>query len=149
MLLVSTFTDPDWFHPTIARAVPKGDDDYGGLRVLEGTAWWDTFARVHPDLWDAAARGHAGPLMRALGSPPKGRAAKLPGDLSLCAQREACVIRGPGCTLRGIGGKAPPPRCFEPDGLSPEQREAARAIVQCWIGGIPVVVLTTEGLNGR
>jgi hypothetical protein len=131
--------DPSWGFPQVARVIPNDDHPWGALRFLVGTEWEPLFPRVHRDVLDQALRGHATPLMRVLGSPPKALVKRLPKADTLCAQRDRCINHKPLCVP---GPKVP--ECWETSTFPPEVASLVNYIIKLWKEGVVVIVALPE-----
>ena len=74
-------------------------DPWGVLRCLIGTDWEAQIAVVPQSLYDQAVNGYTIPLLRAIGNPPRGKMAKLPGKKYRCelAVQQECGSAGQFC----------------------------------------------------
>lgn len=139
-IVTAKLPDPRWGEPTIARVIPTEDGGaWGALRFLLGTRWEGLFPRVHPDVLDQALRGHATPLMRVLGPPPRALVKRLPVANTLCAQRASCVSYTPLCVP---GPKLPD--CWEPTEFTGVEANLVSLVVRYWRDGVVVVVEEPE-----
>ena len=90
-LVTHKLPDPAWGFPSVARVIPNDDTHWGRLQFLVGTEWEQFFPRIPVGILDMALRGHATPLMKILGPPPRGFLKRLPVAEGLCAQRRTCI----------------------------------------------------------
>lgn len=112
-LVIVTLPDPAWGSPRLGRIIAGTEGgSWGAYAFLVGTPWEPLIPLVSAALLDAALRGHATPLLRVLGPPPRALARRLPLESSQCAQRLVCVNAAPGC-VPGPGA----PLCWEPEGM--------------------------------
>lgn len=133
--VVTKLPDAAWGHPTIARVTPTEDSPWGVLHFLVGTDWEPLFPRVTQDVLDQALRGHATPLMRVLGPPPKALVKRLPVVDTVCAQCKSCVGYTPHCVP---GPKVPD--CWEPTTFQGANANLVSNVVRLWKEGTVVVV---------
>ena len=134
-IVTSKLPDPAWGFPTIARVVPTDDDRWGHLRFLVGTDWEPLFPRVPADILDQALRGHATPLMRILGPPPKALVKRLPLAETQCSQRNTCINASPACIP---GPKVPD--CWESSTFHGPNATIVSYVVHLWREGTPIIV---------
>jgi len=132
--------DPRWGEPTIARVIPTEDGGpWGRLQFLVGTDWEPLFPVVPKLVLDQALRGHATPLMKVLGPPPKALVKRLPVAELPCAQRKSCVSHTPLCVP---GSKVPD--CWETPTFNGTEANLVNRIVLLWRDGVVIVVEEPE-----
>ena len=132
--------DPRWGEPTIARVIPTEDGGpWGRLQFLVGTDWEPLFPVVPKLVLDQALRGHATPLMRVLGPPPKALVKRLPLVETPCAQRKSCVSHTPLCVP---GPKVPD--CWETPTFKGAEANLVNRVVLLWRDGVVIVIEEPE-----
>ena len=131
--------DANWGFPTVARIVPNEDHPWGVYRFLVGTDWEQFFPRVPVLTLDMALRGHATPLMKILGPPPRGFTKRLPVLQGQCAAKDRCINYTPLCVP---GPKVPV--CWEPAVFKGEESSLVANVVSLWREGVVVVVPIPE-----
>jgi hypothetical protein len=136
---VTRLPDPSWGSPKIARAVGRNGDPWGVLSVLRETPWEGLFPMIPSSTFDMALRGHATPLMKILGPPPKALAKRIPEEYRLCRLRNECVNAAPTCVP---GSKMP--LCWEAEKLELPASEVASKVAAFWKEGIHVVIIVPE-----
>ena len=128
--------DPRWGEPTIARVIPtETGGPWGALHFLVGTDWEGLFPVIPKLVLDQALRGHATPLMKVLGPPPKALVKRLPVVETPCAQRRSCLNATPNCVP---GPKLPD--CWEPTTFTGAEANLVSLVVRYWRDGVVVVV---------
>lgn len=136
-IVVTKMPDPRWGEPRIARAVGTDDDPWGVLVVLKETPWEPLIRQVSRASFDQALRGHATPLMRELGPPPRALARRLPVAYATCRDSGSCVNASPKCVP---GEKMPD--CWTGSGLPiGPATEVTSYIAHLWRDDVPVVVV--------
>lgn len=135
-VVVTTIPDVAWGNPKIARAVGDDRDPWGVLAPLRGTPWEDLIPIVPASILDQAFRGHATPLMKILGPPPRALMRRLPVQYAQCRERHACINAGPLCRP---GPKMPD--CWEGEGLDSAAVAVASQVARLWREGTIVIVL--------
>ncbi len=132
--------DPRWGEPTIARVIPTEEGGpWGRLQFLVGTDWEPLFPVVPKLVLDQALRGHATPLMRVLGPPPKALVKRLPVVELPCAQRASCVSHTPFCVP---GPKVPD--CWETPTFKGAEANLVNRVVLLWRDGVAIVIEEPE-----
>lgn len=135
-IVTAKLPDPRWGEPAIARVIPTEDGGpWGALRFLVGTDWEPLFPVVPKLVLDQALRGHATPLMKVLGPPPKALVKRLPVADTLCAQRRSCVSHTPLCVP---GPKVPD--CWEASTFAGSEANLVNLVVRYWRDGVVVLV---------
>ena len=139
-IVTAKLPDPRWGEPTIARVIQTEDGGpWGRLRFLVGTDWEPLFPVVPKLVLDQALRGHATPLMKVLGPPPKALVKRLPVAELPCAQRKSCVSHTPLCVP---GPKVPD--CWETTTFAGEEANLVSYVVRLWRDGVVIVVEEPE-----
>lgn len=139
-LVTHKLPDPAWGFPSVARVIPNEDSPWGRLQFLVGTDWEQFFPRVPVGILDMALRGHATPLMKILGPPPRGFLKRLPVVEGLCAQRGTCISYTPLCVP---GPKVP--MCWEPSTFKGEEASMVSDVVRLWADGVVIIVTLPAG----
>jgi hypothetical protein len=140
-IIVTKMPDARWGEPRIARAIGTDADPWGVLAVLRETPWEPLIREVSHASFDQALRGHATPLMRELGPPPKALVRRLPVSYATCRDRTSCVNATPKC----VPGSAMP-ECWTGSGLPfGPATEVTSYIARLWKEDVPVVVVVSEG----
>jgi hypothetical protein len=139
-VVVSTLPDAAWGSPRVGRIIPSEDSSWGRLAYVVGTPWEAMFPAITSEIFDAAQRGHATPLMRQLGVPGARRARRLPVEWSRCGAAHSCDRAAIHC-VPGVEV----PLCWEAGGFSPSVDVSTLAlVVQLWKENIPVIRLVFE-----
>ncbi len=130
--------DPDWGDFEVARPVPINENPWGDFALLEGTHMGNLINVVPGPAFANATRGHATPLMNAIGRPPKRCLQMLGSGYQRCRVKE-CAMR----TDRCVPGPRTP-LCFVPDthtSESPDIGGLEATIIRLWVEGVYVIVV--------
>ena len=138
-VIVTKLPDEGWGYPSVARAIPNAHDVWGSLAFLKGTVWEGLFPLIGNTVFEQALRGHATPLMRIIGPPPKAFVKRLPVENGMCRNRNTCINASDKC----IPSPQVPP-CWEASGFSEGEVSTVNYVVQLWREGIPVVILNEQ-----
>jgi hypothetical protein len=113
-------------------------DPWGTLACLKGTPWGDRIPVVSGEVMSHALHGRATPLMRVIGTEPRGCLKLIPDPYRLCAMgKKGCVIY-----RKEVCHPCPKiPDCYIPPGLDSEQQLAASAVVLAWKENRYVIVV--------
>lgn len=86
----------DWGRILIARPLPRKVEDeldsWGCLAPLRDTPWGDLIPIVEGEIMSHALHGHATPLMRVIGPPPKALLKKVPEPFRQCSMSKNCLL---------------------------------------------------------
>lgn len=127
----------EWGDVSIARVIPDGDDYWGHLSILRGTPWGDEISVVSGEDFSHALHGHATPLMRSLGRPPKIRLKRIPPEWRPCEAAKGCIAhQAHRCYPCGSV-----PDCYVPPMLTGEAQKLAAAVALAWRDGFYVIVV--------
>jgi hypothetical protein len=139
-IVTAKLPDPRWGEPNIARVIPTEDGGpWGRLQFLVGTDWEPLFPVVPKLVLDQALRGHATPLMKVLGPPPKALVKRLPVAELPCSQRKSCVSHTPLCVPGPMV-----PDCWETPTFTGEEANLVSYVVRLWRDGVVIVVEEPE-----
>lgn len=131
-VVIVTLPDPAWGRPRLGRIIAGTEGgSWGPYAFLVGTPWEPLIPLVPGALLDAALRGHATPLLRVLGPPPRALARRLPVASTRCALRDSCTTAAPTC-VPGPGA----PLCWEPEGMP---IDLMAQLIAAWRGNVVVV----------
>jgi len=121
---------------------PAGDDPWGVLAPLRGTAWGDQIPEVSAEAVSHALHGWATPLTRVIGVKPYVHAKRIPADVGLCRLHRSCL----GATADCRPG-VEVPGCYEGPDLDAAVARVAARVAMAWGEGRFVVVPVGEGFN--
>lgn len=140
-LRYTVLDDPDRHRKVlVCYPVPgDGDDPWGVLRPLRGTAWGDEIPVVTGEQISHALHGHVKPLLAVLGRPPHGRAMRIPLEQRVCLERQQgiCAAAGPHC----CPGSGRMPGCYVAPVGDRTLAACARAVAAAWDEGRHVFVV--------
>ncbi len=127
----------EWGRVLLLRPIPRGDNIWGDLAPLQGTPWGDLLPTVTGEALSHALHGHIMPLMRQLGTPPRGLNQKVPSGYRWCDMRDnGCLIASSHCQP---GPKLP--ACFVPPEVPPEAKMAVTVVALAWAEGRYVILV--------
>ena len=133
-----TINSPEWGEVKILRPIPTGEDGWGSFAPLRGTVWEDLLPIVDGEATSHALHGHATPLMRQIGLPPKALLQLVPAPHRACSLMGGCIAyKAVDCQPR-----SKMPDCFTPDGVSDEIQLLAATVLLAWKEGYYVVIVS-------
>ena len=123
-------------------SIPSKKDPWGDLAVLKGTPWEAEIPVVDKMAYTDAINGWAAPFRKALGTPARVRAKRLPIISTLCGEHQqgTCPNRADHC--RPGSGKLP--RCYEAPFEDASVRNIASIVAEAWDEDRFVIVIRDE-----
>jgi|JI10StandDraft_1071094.scaffolds.fasta_scaffold464804_2 hypothetical protein len=129
-----TLDDPERFGKlSFLASIPTKTNQWGLLGKLRETPWWDEMVEVPNDIYKDAINGWVAPLRKALGTPPRVRAKRLPVISAMCKeyQDKSCPSRTELC--RPGTGKMP--KCYTAPFEDSETCYVAYDVAEAWDEG--------------
>lgn len=127
----------EWGEVKLSRVVPYQDDPWGKLAPLKETPWGQGIPVVSGENFSHAMHGHAMPLMRSLGPPPKVRLKRISEAWRHCEMAKGCISHQQ--------QKCHPcqelPDCYCPPLLKGDLQQLALHIALAWRDGFYVLVV--------